>query len=208
MQNREAFIQHHKQLFWYFDPKQLNEMSDDVLLEFVLNYGDLHAVKELLNLFGIAYAGQLFAGHTQAGKRHNYLPQVANYFNHYFRHHPTSTSPSPLAFSSDQRLATIDKKLCQMPNLLTLAAMKAYAIGRRAKWKDYVDLYVLLTKYFSVADISDKATQIFGDAFSEKLFRQQLAWYNEMDYSEAIDWVWPATPEKVIQETLTELAMI
>ena len=26
-------------------------------------------------------------------------------------------------------------------NLLSLSAMKAYALGRRAKWKDYVDLY-------------------------------------------------------------------
>ncbi len=32
-------------------------------------------------------------------------------------------------------------KIIQMPDLLTLAAMKAYALGRRAKWKDYVDLY-------------------------------------------------------------------
>ncbi len=28
-----------------------------------------------------------------------------------------------------------------MPDLLSLAAMKAFALGRRAKWKDYVDLY-------------------------------------------------------------------
>ena len=28
-------------------------------------------------------------------------------------------------------------------DLLDLAAMKAYALGRRSKWKDYVDLYFL-----------------------------------------------------------------
>ena len=34
-------------------------------------------------------------------------------------------------------------KNLQMPNLLTLAAMKFYAMGRRAKWKDYVDIHLL-----------------------------------------------------------------
>lgn len=32
----------------------------------------------------------------------------------------------------------------KQPSLLDLAAMKAYALGRRSKWKDYVDLYFLL----------------------------------------------------------------
>src|SRR3989338_3753829 len=31
--------------------------------------------------------------------------------------------------------------IVKLPDLLTLAAMKAFALGRRAKWKDYVDLY-------------------------------------------------------------------
>lgn len=35
------------------------------------------------------------------------------------------------------------KQFFRMPSLLQLAAMKAYALGRRSKWKDYVDLYFL-----------------------------------------------------------------
>ena len=35
----------------------------------------------------------------------------------------------------------------RLPALLDLAAMKAYALGRRSKWKDYVDLYYLTKKY-------------------------------------------------------------
>ena len=31
-------------------------------------------------------------------------------------------------------------KVFRMPSLISLAAMKAYALGRRSKWKDYVDL--------------------------------------------------------------------
>ena len=36
------------------------------------------------------------------------------------------------------------ENIFRLPSLLTLAAMKAYALGRRSKWKDYVDLYFLL----------------------------------------------------------------
>lgn len=33
-----------------------------------------------------------------------------------------------------------------MPDLLTLAAMKAYALGRRAKWKDYEEIKSFLVQ--------------------------------------------------------------
>mgnify|MGYP002358738352 FL=1 len=33
------------------------------------------------------------------------------------------------------------EKKIKLPTLLDLAAMKAFALGRRSKWKDYVDLY-------------------------------------------------------------------
>src|SRR5207248_2508651 len=32
-----------------------------------------------------------------------------------------------------------------MPDLLELGAMKAFALGRRSRWKDYVDLYYILS---------------------------------------------------------------
>ena len=35
------------------------------------------------------------------------------------------------------------KGIIKMPDLLTLAAMKAFALGRLTKWKDYVDLYFI-----------------------------------------------------------------
>lgn len=63
----------------------------------------------------------------------------------------------------------------RMPSLIDLAAMKAYALGRRSKWKDYVDIYFLLVYYFSINEISKRADDIFGSMFSEKLFRAQLS---------------------------------
>ena len=67
-----------------------------------------------------------------------------------------------------------------MPELSILAAMKFYAMGRRAIWKDYVDIYLILTKFYSIPQISTIATQLFGEGYSEKLFRQQLAYFEEI----------------------------
>jgi len=79
--------------------------------------------------------------------------------------------------------------IISMPSLLSLSAMKAFALGRRAKWKDYVDLYFVLKEYFSVKDISTEAEQIFGQLFSEKLFRGQLAFHKDIDFSEPVEYM-------------------
>lgn len=76
-----------------------------------------------------------------------------------------------------------------VPNLLTLSAMKAYALGRRAKWKDYVDLYFILKLKYSVADICKEAKKIFGKEFNEKNFRIQLSYFKDIDYSEKVDFL-------------------
>jgi len=73
-----------------------------------------------------------------------------------------------------------------MPSLLTLAAMKAYALGRRAKWKDYVDLYFIMKDFHSLQEIIKQAKKIFGDEFNEKIFRTQLSYFEDINYSEKI----------------------
>lgn len=96
----------------------------------------------------------------------------------------------------------------RLPSLLQLAAMKAYALGRRSKWKDYVDLYFLLSNHFTIADITAAATQIFGELFSEKMFRSQLCYFDDIDYTEAVDWLIPNPPaDDEIKHALTEVAV-
>ena len=63
------------------------------------------------------------------------------------------------------------ENIIRLPELLDLAAMKAYALGRRSKWKDYVDMYFILKYFYSIDQISQKANKIYGQLFSEKLFR-------------------------------------
>lgn len=77
-------------------------------------------------------------------------------------------------------------EIIKLPNLLTLAAMKAYALGRRAKWKDYVDLYFVMNGYYRIDQIIKKAKQIFASEFNEKIFRAQLTYFKDIDYSEKI----------------------
>ena len=96
----------------------------------------------------------------------------------------------------------------RLPSLISLAAMKAYALGRRSKWKDYVDLYFLLTRHFSLAEISSKATEIFGELFSEKLFRAQLSYFDDIDYTEQIEYLIPDPPaEEEIKTKLTDISL-
>lgn len=81
------------------------------------------------------------------------------------------------------------EKTLRMPDLLTLAAMKAYALGRRAKWKDYVDLYFIINKYHSIEKIVKRSKIIFENEFNEKIFRSQLAYFKDIDYQEKIEYL-------------------
>jgi len=94
-----------------------------------------------------------------------------------------------------------------IPSLLTLASMKAYAIGRRAKWKDYVDLYFIIKDHLSVSEISREALNIFGQFYSEKLFREQLAFHKDIDYSEPVELLIPTPSEAEIKEFLIDRAI-
>ena len=96
----------------------------------------------------------------------------------------------------------------KIPGLLTLAAMKAFALGQRAKWKDYVDLYFIIKDHFSVNEISEKGKQIFGNNFNEKLFRSQLGYFKGIDYQEEVEFL-PGfeTGKDQIQKALIEFSL-
>ncbi|MBE0648317.1 MAG: nucleotidyl transferase AbiEii/AbiGii toxin family protein [Bacteroidales bacterium] len=100
----------------------------------------------------------------------------------------------------------VDKTI-SMPSLLTLSAMKAFALGRRAKWKDYVDLYFILKDHYNIGEISREGMALFTGQFSEKLFREQLAFHKDIDYSEPIEYLGTPIPENEIREFLVEKAI-
>ena len=96
----------------------------------------------------------------------------------------------------------------RLPALLDLAAMKAYALGRRSKWKDYVDLYFILTGHYTMEQICARATEIFGELFSEKMFRAQLSYFDDIDYIEEVDYVIANPPtDDEIKARLVEISI-
>jgi len=95
----------------------------------------------------------------------------------------------------------------RIPELIDLSAMKAYALGRRSKWKDYVDLYYIIKDHFSFGQIAKRASEIFGQLFSEKLFRAQLSYFDDIDYSEQVEYVNTAAPEEEIRAFLKERSL-
>ena len=91
-----------------------------------------------------------------------------------------------------------------MPSLLSLAAMKAYALGGRAKWKDYLDLYFIMKDHYSIKEIIKKAGDIFGSAFNSQLFRQQLSYFDDINYTEKVEYIGEPLEDEIIKVFLTD----
>jgi len=91
--------------------------------------------------------------------------------------------------------------IIKIPNILTLGAMKAYALGRRAKWKDYVDLYFITKEYNGISEIIEKSKEMFKKEFNEKIFRAQLTYFKDIDFSEKVTY---ARGREVEEETIKE----
>ena len=99
-------------------------------------------------------------------------------------------------------------KTLKLPSLLTLAAMKAYALGMRAKWKDYVDLYFIIKDFHSVSEIIKQAENIFGNEFNEKIFRGQLAYFEDINYSEEVNYLKGfEVSDKIIKKELINFSL-
>ena len=98
--------------------------------------------------------------------------------------------------------------IIRLPNLLTLGAMKAYTLGRRAKWKDYVDLYFIGKQYNGLDEVIDKAKKIFKQEFNEKLFRTQLSYFEDINYAEKIIYKKGfEVNDKIIKKELIEFSL-
>ncbi len=111
-------------------------------------------------------------------------------------------------YDFDIEAKTIVNGQVKIPNLLTLAAMKAYALGHRSKWKDYVDLYFILKDYYNFKEICNEADKIFGQLFNEKLFKSQLNYFVGINYTEEIEYM-PGyeVEEQTVKNFLTEIAL-
>lgn len=62
-----------------------------------------------------------------------------------------------------------------------VAVQKAYTVGRRAQARDYLDLHAVLTQgLVSLDELMRLAQNIYHDAFSARLFLQQLTYTQDL----------------------------
>lgn len=62
-----------------------------------------------------------------------------------------------------------------------IATNKAYIQGRRPKWRDYVDLFFLLSdKYITLDELISLSKKKFKTDFSDKLFLEQLVYWDDI----------------------------
>ena len=78
----KAFIKEHSNLFWYTPEKEKENISPELLVETILNYGDLDAVKKLFSIMGIENVAKVFFS-LHGRKKLNYFPEIYNFFNLY-----------------------------------------------------------------------------------------------------------------------------
>ena len=61
MKTREQFIDENAVLFWYIKKDKLHNISDEVLVEFILSYADLPQIKEMIDIVYFRKAESYFA---------------------------------------------------------------------------------------------------------------------------------------------------
>lgn len=84
MNEIQKFMKKRKYLVWYV--KDVTKLSDESIVEAVLNYGDWDDVQEMIKIMGIKKVAKIFRAKSKPGKwgRTNYRSEIKNYFGLYF----------------------------------------------------------------------------------------------------------------------------
>ncbi len=78
------FIRKHSALFWYIPEDKKEDLSPDVVVEFILNYGTLEDIKDLIKILGIEETARIFFA-AEGRRKLNYFPEIYNFFSLYFK---------------------------------------------------------------------------------------------------------------------------
>ena len=92
MTAKGTYIQHHRPLFWSVGDNKFSDITDELLVETILNYGTVDDVRELIKLMSLRQVAATFYKTTVNRNRHNYFPEVANFFNLYFKRHASGNT--------------------------------------------------------------------------------------------------------------------
>lgn len=78
--SREQIIQKHKSLFWYIPESELQNISDALLVERILNDGTLNDYRELINTLGGKRVAEVFFS-AKGRQKLNYYPELYHFFS-------------------------------------------------------------------------------------------------------------------------------
>ncbi len=79
----KSLIQEYEHLFWYTPEAEKENISEELLVENILNYGDIEAVKKLFLVLGKKKTAKIFFN-AKGRKKLNYYPEIHNFFTLYF----------------------------------------------------------------------------------------------------------------------------
>lgn len=77
---REHLIDKHQNLFWYTPSEKRHQISDDLLVETVLNEGTLDDYRELMQTLGSHRVAEVFFS-AKGRKKANYYPEIYHFFS-------------------------------------------------------------------------------------------------------------------------------
>jgi hypothetical protein len=82
----KKFIDDHQYLFWYTQEPKSEKVTDELLVEMVLNYGNMNEVQELFKVMGLNNVAKFFFDSVNMSERRkgNYHELILNYFTLYF----------------------------------------------------------------------------------------------------------------------------
>jgi len=78
--SRERFIDERRALFWYTPEAAKYDVSDELLVETILNYGTLDDYRELRETMTPQRLARVFFAAT-GRKAGNYYPEIRNFFS-------------------------------------------------------------------------------------------------------------------------------
>lgn len=99
-----------------------------------------------------------------------------------------------------------DSNSISLASIEDIMADKAHTIGRRAIWRDYVDIFYVLKKdIMDILQIIEYAQKKFSGEFVTEQFLEQLVYYDDIEIVD-IDWLKEEFSAKEIQEYLKNIA--
>lgn len=81
---KKEIVEPNKTLFW--DESNINNLSTELIVEKILNYGDYPSVTKMIDIIGIKKVSEIFNNKINQ-RRCNFHPRTINYFKLYLKKH-------------------------------------------------------------------------------------------------------------------------